>query len=256
MQYTHAVLRKALNDAVTHFGLLEQNPADKIKVARPQPQERNVIPPERIGEITDAMRDDWLFPYYYLSLLTGCRRGELCGLRWSDVNLSSAIPCLNIRRSLTQLRKDLGGKRLTKPKTDASHRTVALPPEAVTLLTEHRQHQARLRQKNGASWNAQDMVFTSPSGEPLSPSTATQHWSRIRGALGLAHVRLHDVRHTHATLLLQLGIPMKVVQKRPGHKNISVTMDIYSHVTDSMEVDMLKRLSAVTAPTVPLQELH
>lgn len=115
------------------------------------------------------------------------------------------------------------------PKTDKGRRTVALPPSAVLVLEEHRQKQTLDRAMLGKSLTENDLVFSDFEGKPLLPNTVTHAWIKLVRRIGLKNIRLHDTRHSHASLMLKQGIHPKVVQERLGHASIQVTLDLYSH---------------------------
>ena len=124
---------------------------------------------------------------------------------------------------------------IKEPKTAQSRRSVILPPSLVELLKAYRADQELLRIQLGISLNADDFVFIRPDGSPINPGAVSLAFRRIIRKAGLKHIRIHDLRHTHATLMLKAGIHPKVVSERLGHANIGITLDIYSHVLPGMQ---------------------
>jgi integrase len=168
---------------------------------------------------------------FYAFLFTGCRRAELLALRWQDVDM---LLCqMSINRSLQYVRGMGAGKRITfkEPKTAQSRRSISLSPSMVEVLREHREARGKLRQSLGLpSLSPCDLVFSRYDGAPLLPQSVTQAWQRLARRTGLRGVRLHDARHTHASLMLKQGAHPKIVQQRLGHASIQITLDTYSHV--------------------------
>ena len=159
---------------------------------------------------------------------TGVRWGECLGLRWADVDLDGGIA--SIVQSLQRV-KDQGLVFVT-PKSAKSRRAIALDAETVNMLRELRGNQILLRAELGSVYEDYGLVFPGPSGKPLDPATLTRNFEQlVRGA------GLHDLRHFHATALLQAGVHLKVVQERLGHASIAITADTYSHVPPSLQRD-------------------
>jgi len=173
-------------------------------------------------------------PYYvlfYLALFTGMRRSELLALRWSDVDL---LLCeIHVTRSLHHLRT--GELVFRAPKTARGRRMVKLSPSSALLLQRHKDKQAVECAMMGISPKDDGLVFSDLEGKPLLPNTVSHAWIKLAERNGLAGIRLHDARHTHASLLLKQGVHPKVVQERLGHATISTTIDTYSHVTPGLQ---------------------
>ena len=157
------------------------------------------------------------------------RRSELLGLKWGDVEIQR----ISVRRSLHHL-KD-GSYVFTEPKSDKSKRTIDLAPSSVLVLAEHKERQQAIRTMLGETLGKDDLVFSTPQGAPLRPNTITRAWGILAAKAGLNLIRLHDARHTHASLMLKQGIHPKIVQERLGHSSIQITLDIYSHVAEGLQ---------------------
>jgi len=158
------------------------------------------------------------YSLYYVALFTGMRRSELLGLKWSDIDLDAGR--LSVRRGYH--RRD-GKDTFSKPKSKRSTRTIALSPSTVEVLKNH------MNTKNG------DLVFHRANGRPINPNTVTWQWKEDSIAAGVPVIRLHDARHTHATILLSQGVHPKVVQERLGHASIQITLDLYSHIVPGLQ---------------------
>lgn len=242
VQYLHAILHRALEQAVK-WELLQRNPSDAVDAPRPARAEIRPLTPDQVAQLVSAMQGDTLYPLYYLAVATGCRRGELVALRWSDVDWQR--PAITINRTA----EEVGGRVIwTEPKTARSRRTIPLPGEAAAVLRSHLVQQEEQRRQLGTLAAGQDLVFCRPTGEPLSPGFVTQHFTVILNRAGLPHVRLHDLRHTHATMLLAADVHPKVVAERLGHSTITLTLDTYSHVLPTMQDEVTRKLNAILPP--------
>jgi integrase len=227
----HTVLHKALGQAV-RWSLIPRNPTDAVKAPRPAPEEMRPLSAEETRRLLEAAKGDRLEALYVLAVTTGMRRGELLGLKWSDVDLKNAT--VSIRRTLT--RTD-NGKRvaLGEPKTKKSRRTIRLTPQAVEALRSQLEQQLGQIEALGDHYDDQGLVFTIEAGTPINPSNLRQRsFAPLLKKAGLAHIRFHDLRHTCATLLLSKGVHPKFVQELLGHATIAITLDTYSHVMPGM----------------------
>lgn len=168
---------------------------------------------------------------FRLTAATGMRRGEVLGLRWDDIHFDTG------RIEITQALIAIGYQlEFTRLKTRTSRRNVA-------LLAEWRRHQAAQLSASGAV-NEHGLVFTRTDGKPLHPHTVSQAFERAQRRLDVSPIRFHDLRHTHATLLLGSGVHPKVVQERLGHSQIGVTLNTYSHVLPGLGREAVERLGA------------
>jgi integrase len=227
----HSVLHKALGQAV-RWSLIPRNPTDAVKAPRPAHEEMRPLSSEEARRLLDAAQGDKLEALYLLAVTTGMRRGELLGLKWSDLDLERAT--VSIRRTLTRIDN---GKRvaLGDTKNKKSCRTVRLTPQAVEALRVHLEWQLGEIEALGDLYDDQGLVFTSEAGTPINPSNLRQRsFAPLLKKAGLPHIRFHDLRHTCATLLLLQGVHPKFVQELLGHATIAITLDTYSHVLPGM----------------------
>jgi integrase len=227
----HTVLHKALSQAV-RWSLIPRNPTAAVTAPRPAPQEMHPLSPEEARGLLEAAHGDRLEALYVLAVTTGMRRGELLGLKWSDVDLKNAS--VRVRRTLT--RTD-NGKRvvLGDPKTKKSRRNIRLTPQAVEALREHLTRQTEDIERLGDLYKDQGLVFAAGTGGPINPSNLRQRsLARLLRKAHLPHIRFHDLRHTCATLLLLKNVHPKFVQELLGHATIAITLDTYSHVLPGM----------------------
>ncbi len=251
VQGVHRCLHKAFEDAVED-GLLMRNPAERVK--RPTPDRKSEI---TCWELADAMRflaaiqDDRLYAMWLLFITTGMRRGEVTGLRWKDVHFDSG------RIAVRNQRTCVNGKVVVNdPKTSTSSATVAIQSMVVAGLRRHQLTQKEERLVAGPAWEDTGYVFVEANGQPYHPQRITRMFARLIAEAGLPTIRLHDLRHTCATLLIGAGISLKVVQERLRHASFVTTADLYAHVTPTMQeeaarvIESLLLLSEAAGPPV------
>lgn len=177
-----------------------------------------------------------------LAVTTGLRRGEVLGLKWSDIDLDE--PALRVRRSVGQVK---GKVSIKPPKTEKSRRTVVLLDMTVRELKQHQLSQKKARLQLGPAYNRDNWVFPTPTGELWKPDTLTSAFKRFIDKNELGPLRFQDLRHTHATLLLRDGIFVKVVSERLGHSNVAITLDTYAHVLPGMQGEAAALLDSIMA---------
>lgn len=232
----HAVLRNAVEHAVREE-LVPRNVVKLVRVPAPHYEVGTGLSLAEARRLLAAVRADRLHAVYVLALSAGLRRGELLGLRWADVDLDGGE--LHVRQAVQRVGGEL---RFTEPKTRHSRRTIPLPAIAVDALREHKARQAADRLAAGPGWRDSGLVFTTATGTGIEPRNLNRHWYSLRMRAGLPSVRLHDLRHTCVTLLLDAGAPPHIVQAIAGHSGIQVTMSIYAHAAQEEQRKALRSL--------------
>jgi integrase len=241
----HNVLHKAMDTAVK-WNLIPRNICDLVSPPHAATFEIKPLTIEQSHQLLAAAHGHRLEALFVLALATGMRRGELLGLKWQDINFSTGT--LQIRRILTRVPSMMPGKGYVEaePKTQKSRRSVVVASFALEALKLHRLHQLEAKVKAGALWQEHDYVFCTSLGTHLNPNKdALEELKKLLKKAGLPDIRFHDLRHSAATLLLGEGVHPKVVQELLGHSDISMTMDVYSHVLPSMQQDAISRLNTV-----------
>ena len=233
---THQLLHRVLNHAF-HLGLIAKNPALLAYPPRPRRREMTALGTSQLRLLLQSTRSDRLYPLWVLLSCAGLRLGEALGLRWQDIDLEGSR--LSVRRAL-QRRRGVG-LIFVDPKTTRSRRAVELGGSAVEALREHELRQSSLRLFT-PGWRDSGLVFTNLHGRPMDPGQANSELTRSLKAAGLPRIRVHDLRHTTATVLLQAGIHPKVVQELLGHKTVATTLDTYSHVLPVLHRDAIRVL--------------
>nr|WP_164710947.1 site-specific integrase [Euzebya pacifica] len=231
VRYQHSILRKAFGDAV-RLRPIQVNPATMVELpAHPaghSPVARTDVrawSADQLRTFVAGVEGEQFSELYVLALNTGLRRGELLGLRWGDVDLAGQR--LHVRNNRVRVEK---GTLQGTPKSGKT-RSFNLDPTSLELLRNLRRRQSEQRLAWPGAWgNDDDLVFTHEEGRPIAPDHATKTFRRLVDGLGLPAIRLHDCRHTFATLALQAGVSPKVVSERLGHATVAFTLDVYGHV--------------------------
>jgi len=243
VRYIHATLYKALQDAV-RLGMLVRNSADAVETPKVQRCEMQTMSESDIHIFLELAKSTPYYALFYMALSTGMRRSELLAPRWSDVDLT--LCQLSVTRALHQLQD--GSLIFTQPKTAKGRRLISLSPSTVIVLREHREQQEKMRQALGLALTEDDLVFCRVDGKPLLPNSISHAWTKLANRTGLKGIRLHDARHTHASLMLKQGIHPKVVQERLGHASIQITLDTYSHVAPGLQQAAANRFDDIVLP--------
>jgi len=230
VKHHHRLLHVIFASAVK-WRVLPRNPADAVDPPQFQRKEMNTFDQEGLETFLNSLQDTEYYPVFYTLLFTGMRRSEALALRWQDLDLDFGR--LSIERSLHHLNDRTF--HFLPPKTEKSRRLVALPPSLVLVLKQHRDNQRAMRLTMGLVVSNNDLVFAHVDGKPLLPHSISQAWSRLAKRAGYPEVRLHDARHSHASLMLAQGVHPKVVSERLGHNSVSLTLDVYSHVLPGIQ---------------------
>lgn len=244
IRYIHAIMRRAFADAVK-WNRLARNPADAADPPSPRStgaEGMTTWSGTELGTFLESVRDDRLAACWRFLAMTGCRRGEALGLRWRDLDLDA--------RRATIVQTVVGSRAISETKTDRGRRTIALDETTIATLREHRRAQDAERLLMGTAYEDHDLVFCREDGTPIWPRSLTRAFAGSVNTANLPQIRLHDLRHTHATLALQAGVHPKVVQERLGHATISITLDVYSHAIPAMQEDAAARVAALVSPRV------
>jgi integrase len=237
-RHIHRILKSALARAVEQQALA-RNPADALKrLPKVERKPITALTVEQSQRLLAAIRHTTTYWPTMLALATGLRRGELLALRWRNVDLGAGAI-----RGVQSLEQTKAGLRFKSTKSEKG-RGVALPAFAIAELRRHKQAQAETLLALGARQSGDTLVCARVDGEPKQPASLTHEFTYLIGRMGrdFPRVRFHDLRHSHATQLLANGVHPKVVQERLGHSTIAVTMDIYSHVSPTMQAEAVAKL--------------
>jgi integrase len=243
VRYVHTIVHKALSDAVD-AGVLPTNVADRAKPPRPERRSSGEIQAwgaEELARFLDHARDTRLGAAWRLAAMTGMRRGEVLGLRWKDVDLDAGR--LSVRQAVVSVAYAVLN---STPKSHQA-RVIDLDPETVEQLRAHQAAQQLERAQWGADYADNDLVVAKENGEPIHPDSFSQTFERLVRNAGLRRIRLHDLRHTHATLAIKAGVPVKVISERLGHESPAFTLKQYAHVLPGMQAEAALRIADLVA---------
>lgn len=242
VRYVHAAVNKALADAVRR-GLIDRNPAQAADPPSGRASRAQVFPtwtPAELSRFLAAAKDDPLYAALHLAASTGLRRGELLGLRWLDLDLENGE--LQVVQTVVQV---VWQPEMSGPKTPSSRRRVALDRNTVDVLDRYRR--AAESAAAGGRLEATSLVFPSTAGGPMNPTQFSNHFQRLVKKSGLRRIRLHDLRHSHATHALQAGIHPKIVSERLGHASVAMTLDLYSHAVPTLQREAAEVVALLVA---------
>lgn len=243
VRHHHMCLHSALKNAVK-MSLLMRNPVEAVTAPRPKDKEIQTMNESDINIFLEYAKSTQYYALFYTALFTGMRRSELLGLRWQDVDL--LLLQISVNRSLHALSN---GEIVIRPcKTEESRRLIALSPSTALVLSEYREAQEKLRQSLGMTLSDSDLIFSHFDGKPFLPNTVSHAWKKLAKRIGLNAIRLHDARHTHASLMLKQGIHPKIVQERLGHSSIQITLDTYSHVAPGLQQAAANKFDDIVLP--------
>ncbi len=242
IRYAHSVLASALTQAVK-WRMAAQNPAAFVELPRASRKEMAALSPEEATRFLAAAATDHLGVLFAFALATGLRPSEFMGLQWKDVDVQTGV--ITVCRAL--VRRKGGGWYYGEPKTPRSRRNIPLPSSMLRALITHKRSQAEVRLKAGAEYQNNDLVFATGDGTPLLlRNIIRRHFRPVLKRAGLPEtLRLYDLRHTCATLMLSAGVHPKVASERLGHSSVTLTMDVYSHVLPSMQQDATEKLEKI-----------
>ncbi len=211
------IISSAMDFAVAQK-IITENPCKAVELPKVEKQEMQTIPAEQLQAFLTEAKASGVYEMYYIELSTGLRRGELLGLKWSDIDWNNAV--ITVRRQIVRINGEITEAPL---KTKNSYRTVTISPQAVEVLKAQKEK------------TSSEYVFPSPTGGPISPDSVNNMLKRVLSRAGIPKVRFHDLRHTFATIALQNGVDIKTVSSILGHFSAGFTLDTYAHVTTAAQ---------------------
>ena len=229
----HQMIGSAYNLAMEQK-LVSKNPTQGCALPKVEHKEMKTLTADQLSAFFQEARDSGVYELYYLDLATGLRRGELLGLKWTDVDLDRGV--LKIQRAISRQ----NGKVVEAPlKTKNAYRTLPLSADAIDVLMQQR------RKTGNSEW-----VFPSPIGGPMSPDSVLHMLQRVLKRAGLPRIRFHDLRHTFATMALQNGVDVKTVSSMLGHYSAGFTLDTYAHVTTDAQLKAAQTMGNILSRAV------
>ena len=243
IRLTYSILHRAFERAVK-YDMIVRNPAHGAMLPRWKQVEMRMLDESQVSQFLIAAQGSPHEALYHLAITTGMRQGELLGLKWTDLQWNSGM--LHIQRQVQRV--PWQGWSFIEPKTKAGRRTIKLGEASLHALRLHKERQQSRKTVAGARWQDYDIIFPSNKGTPLEPSNMRKDFNRVLEKAGLAKIRFHDLRHTAASLMLNNGIPVIVVSKVLGHSKPSITMDIYGHLYNRMQDEVVRLMDELVTP--------
>jgi integrase len=235
----HAMIHRALVDALA-WKYIAYNPASNIKPPKQPRKRRSVWKPNQIKEFLLSVQRDRFAALFLLELTTGIRRGQICGLKWSAVDLDGGEITIHDNRVVVggHARDKAGGK------TRNADKTISIDRTTVAVLRTWREQQDRERAFYGADYHPGDYVFTFEDGRPPHPDTIRQRFDRLAAAAGLSRITFHDLRHSYATGAIKAGVSPKIISERIGHADVGFFLQTYAHVLTNDDRDAAEQAAS------------
>lgn len=239
----HRMLNKAMVDAIKKYRLISLNPLDGVEAPKAAKYKASVLNTEEIQLLFKALEGDYLEVPIKAMLFLGLRRGELLALKWDDIDYYNKT--ITIQRNLIR-----GGDKgteliLKEPKTEESTRTIVLSDNIIEILEAYKKAQEKLIKKQGEIYKDEGFIFCNEDGSNINPASFSHRFKYFIDKNNLKQIRLHDLRHTNATMMLLSKVPAKVASERLGHSNVSITLDLYSHVLDEMKQEATNKIDDI-----------
>ncbi len=235
--HAHLIIQEALDRAMK-WGMIHRNVAEAVDAPRPKKIEMSVWDAEEVRKFLEVAKEDRYYIAFLIAITTGMRKGEILGLRWKDIDFEKNT--LSVRQTFARAEK---GHDFQEPKSSSSFRSIALPPDTIEALRLHKVQQAKEKLKAGSLYQDMGMVVATSVGTPVLSRNLDRTWFKLMEKAGVSRIRFHDLRHTHATLMLKNGVHPKIVSERLGHSNIGITLDTYSHVLPGLQEAAAKQFA-------------
>ena len=236
IKYIHSTLREALQHAFK-MQLIPRNPADFVTLPKQTRFKAKAYEESEAVQMLEKARGTDMEAVLHLAVGLGMRRGELLALRWQDIDFERNQ--LSVRQNLVYI----DGEYIFRlPKSEAGIRTIDMPSSLSVVLKKHRKKQLEYKLFYGKEYKDNDLVCCRLDGSPYNPGSFSHKFDKFLKANGMRHIRLHDLRHTNASLMLQYNVSPKVASQRLGHSSIGITMDLYTHVLGDLNADAANKI--------------
>ncbi len=242
IKYVHTTLHEVLKYAYK-MQIIPRNPTEFVSVPKQQKYEAQVYDREEVGKLLEAVKGTRLDIPVRLAVGLGLRRGELLALQWEDIDFKENTAYIHRNLTCTQNQYLFG-----EPKTKSGIRLLSVPLSLMEALRQHKVRQMENKLLYGKEYQENHLICCRRDGRPIHTATFSQEFNRFLKQHELKHIRLHDLRHTNATLMLQMGIPAKVASERLGHANISITLDTYTHAVKELNQEAAEKLDNIFIP--------
>lgn len=226
----HTIIRSSLEYA-KDYQLIQRNPAAVVKPPAVRHQNIDVWEEKQMIQFLEHVKDEYDYIVYHLALYTGMRKGEILGLKWSDVDFMANK--IRIMRSYSKT-------GFSEGKTASARRVIDIDEDTVNELIKRKKVVSENKLRLGKDYNDMDMVICRAMGEPIDVRNVNRRFDKFVERAKLKRIRFHDMRHTHATLMLKMGVPVKVVSERLGHSKVEMTLNTYTHLLPSMQLEAVQ----------------
>lgn len=245
ISHYHRLISSIFSTAV-HWQILENNPCSRVKPPKIERKEANYLDEVQALHLLECLKGEELKYQTMIKILiySGVRRGELCGLKWDDIDFENKL--VTIERAILYTKEK--GTYIDTPKNNSSKRVIKLPDEVFRLLQEYKMTYYSNRAKAGDKWHETGFIFTQWNGKPMYPGTISAWFGEFVKRNELPHISIHSLRHTNATLLIANGTDLRTVSKRLGHSNMSTTGNIYTHAIKTADEMAADTLSDILSP--------
>ncbi len=230
--YFHRIIHCALNQAIK-WQFIIRNVADCVDTPKPEKYKPLVLNNKEITELINVISNTDIYIPVMIAIYTGMRRGEILGLTWKNIDLAQGT--LNVVQALYPTEN---GLIFSSPKTENSIRKISMPLTLINILKEYKIKQQTIKNRLGNNYNDLDLVCSQIDGNPIHPTRLNHKFRDLLKQNNLPLIRFHDLRHTHASLLLKEHVEPKVISERLGHSNIRITLDIYSHIYEETNMEV------------------
>jgi len=241
------IINNSLEQAIRNR-MLQFNPTRAVVPPKILQKDIRILMPEEQTTFVEALKGHRLEVLFVLALATGLRRGELMALTWDNIDLKNHS--ITVKGTVSRIKDPITGVTqllYSEPKTKAGRRQVPLLESMISMLEQHRRRQEEEKRNAGSAWNPDDIVFCSNVGTYIEPRRINTTLDKITKSAGLEHLTFHALRHTFATRMLEANVPAKVVQEVLGHKDVTLTLNTYSHVIGSTAHDQMSKLDELFA---------
>lgn len=236
--YLHRIIHSALNKAIM-WQLLTKNVANNVKPPKPDKYKANILNAKEISKLIAVIKLTYIYIPVMIAIATGMRRGEILGLTWNNIDFRKRE--INVEQAIYPTKN---GLVVLPPKTDNSIRKIAIPRRLVRILKKHKKRQLKYKKTLGNSYIDSDYVCVNSEGKLISPSSLNHKFKDILKENNLPSIRIHDLRHSHASLLLYKGASEKAISSRLGHSTIQITMDLYTHLYNSVNRKVANKVNS------------